>query len=195
MVNILILAFGLLGAPYVPVSEVPITEGWTSEMQDMAWQTENDFGFRHGICHAFAERESDAYDPQSFRTEKNYVELNTRYAKEVRGRAYAFAKAHNFIPSYYTEIFQLGSSWGIFQMMGINLRHYGCQRKFLSLIPLKEQFQLFGLMFTDLLTRYKGNYRLAISAWNHGSGRTNYDEYADSKRGVYTRFLHFNSNE
>lgn len=172
--------------------KIPETENrWTDEMDSLARQIESEYKFPHGICHAFAARESYQYDAESFRTEANYVESNSAMALRVKAQARQFAKQHGGIPSYLSELYQLGTSWGLFQMMGINLRRFGCNTLFLHSIDLREQFELFAKMFQDNLKRFK-TVRNAVSAWNHGHSLKGYDAYAEGPRGVLTSLAKFN---
>lgn len=150
----------------------------------MACYTEKAHNLPSGTCHAFAERES-AYRYWVYRVEKSYVEMGGTYAKNVRKEAMAFAKAHNYQPSYYTEIFQLGTSWTMYQIMGINLRRYGFAGNYMNEITLEAQFEMFGRFLEDLVKRF--GFEGAVSAYNHGRPWTGFDEYRDGPRGVLTR--------
>lgn len=153
---------------------------WTPEMQKFACHTEKTYGLPSGMCRAFALQESN-YQPFAERVEANYVEKSGTYAAKIRATAYAFAKAHNWQPSFLTEVYQMGKSVTLFQIMGVNMRAMGYDAPFMNYVSLTDQFEYFGKFVRPLLKKHNGNIASVASEYNGGYGAVAYK----SKHGRY----------
>lgn len=138
-------------------------------MDSLAKLTDATFGLRPGTYQAFSWQESN-HRPYAIRTEANYVEASGAYAKRVRAESYAFAKANGWLPSYLTEVYQRGTSFGPTQIMGINLRAMGYKGPYLQQITLAEHCEFFGRFFSALVKKHNGDYAYAIGEYNGGYG-------------------------
>ena len=159
---------------------VAIAQTWTPEMEKFARHTEKEFGLPSGTCRAFALQESN-YQPFAERVEANYVEKTGTYAAKIRSAAYAFAKAHNWQPSFLTEVYQMGKSVTLFQIMGVNMRDMGYDAPFMNYVALTDQFHYFGIFVSRLHRKHKGNFASVASEYNGGYGAVAYK----AKHGRY----------
>ncbi len=139
-------------------------------MDSLAKITETNYNLPHGICRSFALQESN-YNQYAIRAEANYIEANGTYARNIRAASYQYAKAHNWQPSFLTEVVQRGESWGLWQIMGSNMRDMGFDCPFFAgCIDLDDQFKYFGIFISKLLKKYNGDISYAAAAYNGGYG-------------------------
>lgn len=151
---------------------------WTERMDSLAKVTESIYNLPHGICQAFALQES-AYNHYAIRAEANYIDDEGTYAKNIRSQAAAFVKKKGK-PSFFTEVVQRGQSYGLFQVMGQNLRTMGLEEPYLEQgFHLKDQFDYFGKFISQLLKKYNGNVSYVASAYNGGSKAINGGNYTN----------------
>lgn len=156
---------------FLPVMAMSAT--WTEQMQRLATQTESKYNLPAGSCYAFAKQES-GFNPYATRFETHYGLGGGRYARMVRSHATEWSRIWHGTPSMWTETVDCGKSWGIFQIMGINLRNLGYDGQYMNEIlsddGLAEQFEYFGRFVRDLRKRFP---RLTdwIAAYNAGSPR------------------------
>lgn len=139
---------------------------WTSQMDMLARSTETRYHLPHGTCRAFALQES-GYSPQAYRVETGYFNQGSRYYRKVVASSQLFAESHAGSDPVTEQAYE-SISFGMFQLMGFNLRSLGCQRIVLTQISLDEQFEYFGRFVSPLFKRYGSLARVA-SAYNTGS--------------------------
>ena len=151
------------------ITTVVQAQAWTAEMDSLAKETEAKYKLRPGTCKAFSWQESN-HNPYAIRVEANYVEATGAYAKRVRMESRAFSKANNGLPSYLTEVYQMGTSWTQYQIMGVNVRALGYKSPFLYPIPMHTAFDMFGRFFSNLVKKHNGDYAYAIGEYNGGYG-------------------------
>lgn len=157
-----------------------VAQNWTPEMEKFACHTEKEYGLPSGMCRAFALQESN-YQPFAERVEANYVEKTGTYAAKIRAIAYKFAKAHNWQPSFLTEVYQMGKSVTMYQIMGVNMRAMGYSAPFMNYVALTDQFEYFGRFVKPLLKKHNGNIASVASEYNGGYGAVAYK----AKHGRY----------
>lgn len=150
---------------------------WTPRMDSLARYTECKYKLPPGTCKAFSLQESN-HQRHAIRTEANYVEANGAYAKKVRSESLAFSRANGGIPSYLTEVYQRGTSFGQFQIMGINLRWLGYKGKYLNEIRVAEMFDMFGRFVANLRKRWAKQSDW-VAAYNAGSPRKRNGRYVN----------------
>jgi len=140
---------------------------WTARIDSIARATEQEFGFPHGTCRAFALQESN-YDSLATREESSYFNAGSRYQSQIKKDALAFCAAH---PEYdlpvSVERAQRSISTGFFQIMGEGFRTLGYDAEFIE-PSLIEQFHYFGLFVRPLFARYHSLAKVA-AAYNTGN--------------------------
>jgi hypothetical protein len=159
------LAIWLFTAPNAAAQ----ADAWTRSDDSIADRIECANGFPEATLQTFAYKES-GYDAEAWRFEIAYSDKTGSYYQKIRARAYAFCKARGFNgrPSVDTEIAQRGISWGMFQMLGDNLRETGCKRLFMSGLTRAESFEFFALFF-DKIWQKRKNFHLACVEYNGGA--------------------------
>src|ERR1051325_829862 len=100
---------------------------WTARMDSLARQLEREHTYPHGTSHAFAAQESwPPYDTASVRDESAYFNKGSRMEDSVQAQSARFVREH---PEHgltvVVERAQESISYGIFQIMGYNLRKMG----------------------------------------------------------------------
>ena len=154
---------------------------WDSLKDSLAQATELKYGLPHGICRAEALQES-AYNPWAFRVETSFVNDGGRYSRNVEREAEAFVYdtsnhfadvTDNFVN---VERIERGESFGLFQIMGENLRILGYKNRFIN-PTLVEQFDFFGKFYQKLWLTYH-SIAICASVYNSGSVRNKNGQYA-----------------
>lgn len=139
-------------------------------MDSLAHVTEKQYNLPHGICRSFALQESN-YNQYALRAEASYINADGAYARNIRLAAYAFSKAHKYQPSFLTEVVQRGESYGLYQIMGSNMRDMGFDCPFFApCIGLEDQFKYFAIFIGRLLKKNNGNVSFVASEYNGGYG-------------------------
>jgi soluble lytic murein transglycosylase-like protein len=121
---------------------------------------------------AFIQEESQ-FDPFAIRTEPSYLKK-----QKVIAQARAFSRAHNYIPTFHTELVLRSSSIGLMQPLGQVAREQGFIKPYLTeLIKPYASLDEGAKHLLSKMKRYGRDTLSAISAYNQGNNR--------KKRGVF----------
>jgi hypothetical protein len=144
-------------------------DAWTAWDDSLADRIECANGFPKATLQTFAYKES-GYNAEAWRFEIAYSDKTGSYYQKIRARAYAYCKSRGFNgkPSVDTEIAQRGISWGMFQILGDNLRECGLKKPFMSTLTRSESFEYFAKFFAPIWNKHK-NFLLACVEYNGGA--------------------------
>lgn len=161
----LLVATGMLHTEHARAQ----ADAWTAWDDSLAARMECANEFPEATFQTFAYKES-GYNAEAWRFEIAYSDKTGSYYQKIRARAYAYCKARGFNgkPSVDTEIAQRGISWGMFQILGDNLRECGLKKPFMSTLTRSESFEYFAKFFAPIWNKRR-NFHLACVEYNGGA--------------------------